>query len=460
MNSSTEKRVRLLRSRLAALACALLVAGWYWQQSGEFFFFKDDLINLYYRYQLGWESLWQPVFERGLAPLYRLEYMLVAPVSGPSWPLARLLVALWYLGIVLALCPLVWRLFGSLSSWPLVVLLLGFYPLHFGTVKWLPSALHLLPVIFLGVLLLNLVLLPGAKLATRLCGILAGSVLAYGFAPPEGLLLFASLGVALLYRQFMPAVGGGRLGLGLSALVGIGAGLLVASSYWLNWDVESTAILGEGKGEPLLLSAVFVKALLKYSLPGMLNGSVFYLESGWMLDAVALVYLGLVVRACLRGEVAGRVLLVAVASYVLFNYILILLFRADWFGWVIIPEHRYWLWPQLLFTLLALYVFHRFLLSRGAGVLFAPMLAALGLVLIYQSAQFRDRLYPAHNMAESRAYLQGVRQRLEKGEVNPAWCQSPLPESLQLVDSEMARHNLLARYYSASACDKPITRSQ
>ncbi len=44
---------------------------------------------------------------------------------------------------------------------------------------------------------------------------------------------------------------------------------LVLASYQFSWDVAEPAALGEGRNEPLLLTAVFVKSLLKYSPAGM-----------------------------------------------------------------------------------------------------------------------------------------------------------------------------------------------
>jgi hypothetical protein len=438
----------------------LAVSSYYWIQTEDFYFFKDDLANLYAAYQGGWLSLFQPVFERGPAPLFRLEFLAVAREGGPSFTLARIIIVAC-LGAISCLVFLLGRTLGHRNlSLSLFVLTLSLYPLYFGTVKWISSAFHLLPAMVMAFALLVILLDESLSLRRQIAWLVGLSVVAYGFGPPEAVLIGSSCLLAIVVRELTKSTDRYAPWLFwlLSALLTLMFIGVIAAGL-AGWDSIDNAVFGSGKGEVPLLFAVFAKTILRYSLPAMLAGNVFYLDANWVIDMLAGFYLALVLLLGVRGGRAARFLAVVFVSYILFNFVLIVVFRAGWFGWIIIPEHRYWLFPELLLAALSLVLLHTHCSIRwptGGEPIFNVLVFTVLAVLAYQSGKYVQGLFPGHDFSAAEKLVEQVGRRVEAGGVNTEFCDSRLPDGIETGVKRLDYHRTIVRYFSVEACSDKI----
>ncbi len=445
MSEANAPRLSTFSTCLIAAILALIWCAW---QMSSVWFFKDDFVNLFFAYDLGWASLPEPVFERGYAPGYRALYLLVISDNGPLFSRALLICSVW-MGLAGAL--LYWiaskRNVNGLAGLLAAGIIIS-YPLMYSTIEWLPSAFHLLPAICACLFLARLLLQPGPKVARDYCLAALASVACALFAGPEALILAVAFLITASLSRYAP-----DSWVNWVIFLLLAAGLILTIWSELGeWDHAGNNIEGAGKQDLLLQLAVFFKSLARYSLPGVLGGNADYLSHSFSLTLLGYLFIGATTVWALRSDTSLRKLAIFAWTVNTLTLLAVITQRADHAGWIAIPGHRYWLLGEVLLLLCALLLVLNWANKRWQpGYVYAGLATVL-LAGLIQGGSYRQTLYQHHDFLTARAAVaeaEGIASR----ELPARRCQQRLPSGLPVPHQKYNHKFLLVRYFTNDVCD-------
>lgn len=441
----------------------MTVAIYYTLITSNFFFFKDDLINLYQAYVYGLDTISLPTGGRGFAPLYRLVFLLLTNSEGPNFTLARALVVFLMLGLYASSYILLRSLAPTRPQIQMFsALIVCSYPLLFGSIKWISSAFHVLPVLLASVIAVQL-FYSTMSFRYRVIGITSLLCLAAGFDSGQAMLLGTALVltsvISKLLEQKKIAIKFFEFGSWrLLTLVAVSV-LITASLLGLD-SVEDAEKGVQSTRSYLLYALVYFKSIIKYSPVGFFLGNNFYLDHGFLHDLLVLLLLLFTFFLVRKSPYKALMHYFLVSALIL--GIAITLVRTSEFGWVIIPEHRYYI---ILMTLLLLF----FLLSlnlrfsslnhpeinriknekhaKNSGI-YTGILACIFLAYIYFGEKFSRKVFYQDEVKVLATEIETIAREVETGIFNQDSCAQPLPQDLQLSIESFKKKVLLASYFS------------